>query len=207
MTSLGRVTAAAAIALILVPPAGAVEPKRVGRAVITFYWTVDESNPWYAGKGSVPLRDARGNTIATTTRRFRTALVMEGSGRLRDGRVVTYNRKVDGEHRFRVTKAKHGLTVTGCGLVPYRTVAVDPKFIRLGSKISIPQLKGAVLPDGSVHDGIFVATDKGHFRGAHVDIFVDGGSKGSRPFALRGYRSRSRVNVYVLDAGTRSCSG
>jgi len=124
--------------------------------------------------------------------------VLEGSGRLRDGRVVTYHCKRGGEHRFRLTKAQSGLAVTGCELVPFRTVAVDPRVIPLGSTIYIPQLKGARLPDGTIHDGIFIAADRGHFRGRHVDVFVGASPRGIRPFARRGYGSRSRVTVIVL---------
>ncbi|HKS23686.1 MAG TPA: 3D domain-containing protein [Thermoanaerobaculia bacterium] len=186
------------MALLPAPPATAASPATIKKAMLSFYWVIDESAPAYRGRAAeVALRDARGHVIATTSRKFRRALVLEGAGRLRDGRVVTYNCKRRGEHRFRLTKAQSGLAVTGGALVPFRTVAVDPRVIKLGSKIYIPQLKGAKLPDGTIHDGIFVAADCGHFRGRHVDIFVGESPRGARPFARRGYGSRSHVTVVV----------
>ena len=184
---------------------GAAPNKKVDRVLLTFYWIVDESSKRYDGKRDTELRDTRGAVIARTHAKFRRDLVMEGTGWLRDGRTVMYARKVGGEHRFRVTKLRYGITATGCQLNPYRTAAVDPRIIKLGSKISIPQLKGTVLPDGTVHDGVFTANDRGKFRGAHVDIFVGAGPGGTRPFARKGYRSRSRVTVYLEGSTVRRC--
>lgn len=201
-----RVTAAVELALLLAPAAmAAPPPAKVGRAVLSFYWLTDESAPQYRGPANVALRDARGHVLAHTSRKFRRALVLEGAGWLRDGRGVTYDCKVGGEHRFRVTKSKCGYSVTGCPLVPFRTVAVDPHVIPLGSSISIPQLKGTRLPDGTVHDGMFVAVDRGHFHGRHIDLFVGTGARGVRPFARRGYGSRSHVTVYVVRSGGSRC--
>ena len=184
--------------VIVCLPAHAVEEQgeKIGRAVLTFYWIVDETSDRYDGPRDAELLDARGRLIARTHVRFKRDLVMEGTGWLRDGRTVMFHKKVGGQNRFRITKSRYGLTSTGCALVPYRSVAVDPHFVKLGSKIYIPQLKGTVLPDGTVHDGMFVANDRGHFRGAHVDIFVGVGARSTRPFARRGYRSRSHVTVY-----------
>src|SRR5207302_1241091 len=107
-----------------------------------------------------------------TSVRFRKDLIREGSGHLRDGRTVAYDRRLHGTNRFRIVQSEFGIGKFGCALVPYRTVAVDPHFIRLGTTISIPQLKGTPLPDGTIHDGIFVANDRGHFHGPHIDIFA-----------------------------------
>ena len=192
-------TAVAALALSApAAMAAAGPPAKVGRAVLSFYWIIDENAAQYRSGSGAVLRDARGRVIASTSRKFRKALVLEGTGWLRDGRVVMYDCRVGGEHRFRVTKAKNGRAVTGCELVPYRTVAVDPRVIKLGSMLYIPQLKGARLPDGTLHDGVFLAADRGHFRGHHVDLFVGVSARGARPFVQRGYGSRSHVTVYLL---------
>ena len=186
-------------------PSEKKEREKVGRAVLTFYWIVDETSSRYDGKRETELRDWRGRVIAETHARFRKDLVMEGTGWLRDGRTVRFDRTVDGEHRFRIIKSRYGITATGCPTEPYRTVAVDPRFVKLGSKIYIPKLKGTVLPDGSKHDGIFVANDRGHFRGAHVDVFVGIGPGGTRPFNRHGHRSRSFVTVYLEGSTVRRC--
>lgn len=196
-----------ALALAGSAPAADERPKKkVGRALMTFYWMIDESSSRYHGKRDVVLRDSHGKTIAYTYRKFKRDLVMEGAGMLRDGRTVTYDQRLNGESRFRVTKSKYGDTVTGCPLVPYRTIAVDKRFVKLGSTIYIPQLKGAKLPDGTIHDGLFIASDHGHFRGAHIDVFVGAGSKSARPFSRKGYGSRSHVTVYVSgEPDPRNC--
>src|SRR3954454_4075668 len=180
----------------------AAPPKRIGRAIVTFYWLIDETAPRYRGKAVAELEDVRGHVIAMTSVRFRKDLIREGSGHLRDGRTVAYDQRLHGTNRFRIVHSEYGVGRLGCALVPYRTVAVDPHFIKLGTTISIPQLKGARLPDGTIHDGIFVATDRGHFRGSHVDVFVGLEPKGARPFIRKGYGSRSHVTVYFAGDST-----
>lgn len=199
-------TAAVTLSLFLAPAAMSAQPEKIGKASLSFYWIIDESSAQYRGRADALLRDVRGRVLASTSRKFRRALVLEGTGWLRDGRAVMYDRKLHGEHRFRIAKEKFGFSVTGCALVPFRTAAVDPRVIKLGSKIYIPQLKGARLPDGTIHDGIFIASDRGHFRGRHVDLFVGQGARGARPFVRRGYPSRSHVTVVLLSSGGSGCA-
>ena len=198
-----RVAAVGVLSLVLSAHVPAHE--KAGRAVMTFYWVADENAPRYRGQASAVLRDPAGRVLAHTTGKFKLDLVRQGSGWLRDGRTVIFVKQVRGESRFRVTKSKYGLGSNGCRLIPYRTVAVDPRFVKLGTKVYIPQLKGARLPDGTVHDGMFIASDRGSFRGAQVDVFVGGRSPGPRPFTRKGYGSRSRVTVYIVrrSAGCR----
>lgn len=194
------------LTFLVATAAFAAPPKKIGRAIVTFYWLIDEAAPRYRGKAIAELRDAHGEIIARTSVRFRRDLIREGSGHLRDGRTVAYDRRLHGTNRFRIVRAEYGVGRLGCALVPYRTVAVDPHFVKLGTTISIPQLKGTKLPDGTIHDGLFVANDRGHFRGAHVDLFIGIGPKGARPFIRKGYGSRSHVTVYrVGDATPDDC--
>ena len=193
------------LAVLIGAPALSAERRKVGKALLTFYWIVDESSSRYDGKRETAMRDARGKVLARVHARFRKDVVMEGTGWLRDGRTVRYDRKVGGEHRFRITKSRYGRTARGCPADPYRTVAVDPRFVKLGSKIYIPELKGTILPDGSKHDGVFVANDRGAFRGAHVDIFVGVGPRSTRPFIRQGYPSRSYVTVYLEGKSVPRC--
>lgn len=188
-----------------VPVYGA-ERVKAGRALVTFYWLIDESSSRYSkGKENAVLRDVHGNVIAKTRRQFKLDLVREGSGWLRDGRTVMFQKKVGGESRFRITSSKYGLSSNGCPLVPFRTIAVDPHFIKIGSRVYLPQLKGMVLPDGTVHDGMFIAADRGHFSGKHLDFFIGVGTHGVRPFYRKGFGSRSRVTVYT-EGTTHDCT-
>lgn len=199
-------TTAQTLALMLVisaaapPPVYAHEQKKLGEFVVTYYWIIDEASLRYPRHKNTVLLDRHGKVIARTSRQFRRDLVMEGSGLLRrsERRSVTYDRIVNGTHRFRVTDAEFGNGIGTCRLEPYRTAAVDPRIIKLGSKLFIPELKGTKLPDGTIHDGIFMAHDKGAFRGRTIDIFTKVGSGATRPFIRKGYRSRSRVTVYVV---------
>ena len=179
--------------------------EKAGRARLTFYWVADETAPQYRGKTPAVLRDPAGRVLAHTTRKFKLDLVRQGSGWLRDGRTVIFVKRIGDESRFRVTKSKYGLGSNGCRLIPYKTIAVDPRFVKLGTKVYIPQLKGAQLPDGTIHDGMFIASDRGNFRGPHVDVFVGASSPGPRPFTRMGYGSRSHVTVYIVrkSAGCR----
>ena len=177
------------------PPPG----RRAGHALLTFYWIIDESSSRYRHlKKSDRIRDMRGEVLARTSRRFLLDLVREGSGWLADGRTVVFVKRVAGESRFRVSNTKYGLSSNGCPLIPFRTVAIDPRFVPVGSTVYIPQLKGTRLPDGTVHDGMFVASDHGHFHGEHVDVFTGAGPRATAPFIRHGNRSRSRVTVYVV---------
>jgi 3D (Asp-Asp-Asp) domain-containing protein len=118
--------------------------------------------------------------IAETSREFAAELNMQGTGKLRDGRVVN----VWGRCRcptspcWKVTKQQWGTSGSGRPLQPFRTVAVDPKVVKLGSLLHIPLLEGRVMPGrppwgGFVHDGCVVADDTGGaIRNHRLDLFV-----------------------------------
>lgn len=80
-----------------------------------------------------------------------------------------------GKSRFEPAKGAYGDGVNGLILVPFRTIAVDPAVIPIGSSIYVPSAKGqAVLWQGEkyVHDGYFFAADiGGAIEGNHIDIF------------------------------------
>lgn len=188
---------ALAALLFFATPLAVVAMEKIGRARITYYWIVDESDAAYGQSTTAAIKDVRGRVLARTSARFRRHLLLEGSGKLRDGRVVTYQKHLSGEARFRVTKHPYGAAYGRCPLVPYRTIAVDPKFVKLGTQVYIPELEGTKLPDGTVHDGIFFAHDRSAFvRGAHIDIFTKAGSRSARPFTAKGYRTGARVTLY-----------
>lgn len=59
-------------------------------------------------------------------------------------------------------------------LVPYRSVAVDPKVIPLGTHLYLRELDGAALPGGGTHDGCALAMDVGgKIKGDKIDWFVE----------------------------------
>lgn len=139
----------------------------------THYYTIFESDFNSSEKRSVKIYDRFGNVLTRVTASFNTNLVMEGSGKLNDGRVINYDTSIGGIHRFRVVKNEWGVGVGGCILKPFRTVAVDRKIIPLGSKVYIDQTRGMPLPDGTLHDGYWRADDVGSaINRDRVDLFI-----------------------------------
>jgi 3D (Asp-Asp-Asp) domain-containing protein len=77
-----------------------------------------------------------------------------------------------------VTRAQWGTAGSGKPLQPFRTVAVDPRVVKLGSLLYVPLLEGRTMPGrqpwgGYVHDGCVIADDTGgHIAGNRLDLFV-----------------------------------
>lgn len=147
----------------------------VGSFRPTFYQTLDQADPaWPDEPATEPLYRADGSLIATVEPSFKHRLDIEGSGRLRDGRVVNIDEKIDESWRYLIAKnATYGISERGSKLIPYRTIAVDPDVVKLGSVLYIPALKGIQLPSGEIHDGYVLAQDTGQgIDGYRMDLFV-----------------------------------
>lgn len=146
----------------------------LGEFVPSFYQIVDESDAAFDVDAETRvIRDRNADTLAYVLVEFYNRLMIEGCGRLRDGRIVTYDTRIDEEIRFKVTEAPFGEGYGTVPLVPYRTIAVDSAVIELGSILYIPSVVGVQLSDGSEHDGVFVAEDIGSAIGGNrIDFFV-----------------------------------
>jgi 3D (Asp-Asp-Asp) domain-containing protein len=67
-----------------------------------------------------------------------------------------------------------GAGVQGRPLLPFRSIAVDPRFIPIGATVYVPELVGVLMPDGSRHDGCLRADDMGGAIKEHkLDFFVE----------------------------------
>jgi len=183
------------------------EPRQLGQFTITFYYVVGEdeiatkpvmvaANDNRAGDGSgnesvaqlaaitndhVTLYSGAGCTpIAEVSKEFAQQIALQGTGKLRDGRVVNIFGACNCKRSpcFKVTQAQWGTSGSGKPLQPFRTVAVDPKVLKLGSLLYVPLLEGRLMPGrapwgGYVHDGCVVADDTGgHIAGNRIDLFV-----------------------------------
>jgi 3D (Asp-Asp-Asp) domain-containing protein len=134
---------------------------------------VDDSVTLYQGKTCTPIADV--------SKDFAAQLSMQGTGKLKDGRILNVWGACGCEHSpcFKVTETKWGTGGTGRPLQPYRTVAVDPSVIKLGSLLYVPALDGQTMPGrepwgGYIHDGCVVADDTGGgIKGHQLDLFVD----------------------------------
>jgi 3D (Asp-Asp-Asp) domain-containing protein len=57
--------------------------------------------------------------------------------------------------------------------VPFKSVAVDPRIVKLGEVLYLPEFDGLPMPDGSIHDGCVRADDTGGGIKVHkLDFFV-----------------------------------
>lgn len=211
-------------------------PRKLGAFTITFYYVVGEedlmaararaANDNQVGQGSdaepelaaivsdlvtLYAGDGRCEPIAEVSKEFATQLAVQGTGKLHDGRVLNIWGTCNCKRSpcFKVTRTPWGTAGTGRALLPFRTVAVDPKVVKLGSLLYVPLLEGRTMPGrspwgGYVHDGCVVADDTGgHITGNRVDLFV-----GRRAYFLGMSGSAGRHawarNVPVFD-GTGIC--
>jgi 3D (Asp-Asp-Asp) domain-containing protein len=142
-----------------------VAPSRTGRCAIP-------PNRW------VELYTKEGFFFSRVPERYACSLKLEGSGLMRDGRIVNYT----GSCKFGYGTCFEQLDIgdfpfgRGAGvrpLIPFKSVAVDPRVVRLGEPLYIPEFDGMVLPDGSIHDGCVRADDTGGgIKGRKMDFFV-----------------------------------
>lgn len=118
--------------------------------------------------------------IAEVAPEFASQLALQGTGKLKDGRVLNIWGSCSCAHSpcFKVTENQWGSAGSGRPLQPFRTVAVDPKVIKIGSLLYVPLLEGRTMPGrspwgGFVHDGCVVADDVGGgIDGNKLDLFV-----------------------------------
>ena len=159
---------------------------------LRFYWLTRETDYDDAPPDSVPRRGAcalpasrwvelytsDGYFFGRVPERYACSLKLEGSGLMRDDRVVNYT----GACKFGYGTCFEQLDVIdfpfgrGAGLrplIPFKSVAVDPRVVPLGEPLYIPEFDGMVLPDGSIHDGCVRADDTGGgIKGRKLDFFV-----------------------------------
>ncbi|MBL9041833.1 MAG: hypothetical protein JNM83_09545 [Myxococcales bacterium] len=149
-----------------------------GTYKLTYYWLAYESE--YANEPyEIEIYTRQGFPIGRFPRAYVFELRLEGSGVLRDGRLINY----DGRCAYGIGTCYQTLDPQahpfGKGgqqraLTPFRSVAVDPRWVPLGTPLYLPELRGMRLPDGSSHDGCVRADDTGGgIRRREIDFFVE----------------------------------
>jgi hypothetical protein len=120
--------------------------------------------------------------------------------------------------RWKKSPFKYGIGNRNNPLIPFVTIACDQgtvggskkwlngSYMKFGQKIFIPNAKGAALPDGSKHDGIFICGDTGGaITGNHIDVFigvVSGGLQGAlrvNPFNFIESSASKTFDAYLVD--------
>lgn len=140
----------------------------------TLYYTALEDD--YPEGDTAAFRDRDGGVLKRASPQFLSAAEIEGSARFTDGTVLNYA-SVDGpDIRWFEVDTPYGLDARGCELVPFRSAAVDPDVIPLGTLLFIKETVGMVLPGGAHHDGIWLASDTGNgIVGDRIDLYLGQG--------------------------------
>ncbi len=163
----------------------------IGEFKPTFYWVLLEEK--FDGPCDTPLLGDDGKELGRFPKDFVRQAKIEGTAKLRDGRVINVAGK-----GFKFVDAPNGLGAGGYHLIPYRSIAVDRSEIKLGTKLFVREAVGMKLPDGSVHDGIFFAHDVGGgIKGKRIDLFT-GQGRNQEVFEKAGIRNMKAVKVYTL---------
>src|SRR5690606_30172894 len=125
-----------------------LEPDReLGSFQLTYYWMATEG-----GKRarSVQLYTRSCKKIAKVSRSYARRLALQGGGKLRDGRVLVYsgNCSCESSPCFQLARRGHkwGTGVDQRPLAPFRSVAVDPSRVAIGTVLYIPELDGLTMP-------------------------------------------------------------
>ena len=86
----------------------------------------------------------------------------------------------------------------GCRPIAMRTVAVDPRVVPRRTRLFIRETVGMQMPDGSLHDGFWYASDTGGaIKGSKIDLYT-GHGRGSMSPAMK----HNMKTLTVVEAGT-----
>ncbi len=152
----------------------------LGSYEMTYYWLAFEQD--HPGAAVETLYDEQCEELAQVSAGFADALRLEGSGKLLDGRVLNYEGACPCANTpcfYEVdASAPWGQGVENISLRPFRSIAVDPQRIAIGTGIYIHELDGLLMPgDAEIgmyrHDGCVVADDVGSaILNQHIDFFA-----------------------------------
>jgi len=168
------------------------EPERVAQAASVSPEGALFRNTYYdfpregAGLKAASIFDASCAEIARVTQDFHDRVCVQGSGRIEGGATVSFARRDcacaavcprTGQkicfERLDPARFPHGRGAMGRPITPLRSVAVDAAVIPLGTLIFVPEFVGLPRPDGSPHDGCFLAEDRGlKVVGRQIDVFT-----------------------------------
>ncbi len=165
------------------------EPLQIGFLWNTYYYLANEAD--HHTPADTPLLSGDCDILGDVPQAFHDDLCIEGSGILRDGRVVNYASTCTRECFAALTCGRRrkykicysvldpqrypwGMGVEGRALEPDVSIAVDRRMIPIGTIIYLPELDG-VIPPGRTepHNGCVRADDiGGAIKGNHIDIFA-----------------------------------
>ncbi|KAI8086496.1 uncharacterized protein BX664DRAFT_335956 [Halteromyces radiatus] len=149
-------------------------------AILTFYWIPKEGDKDMLNDGQTvtlngpktkTLKGSNGKTIAKVSKTTYEKFQMEGTGLLKDGKMVNLG---DSKTRFQTVNRKtdpYGVGSNENSLVPWVSVASND--LHRGTKLYIKELDGIKLPDGKTHNGCVRVDDQGwSFGKCQLDFFT-----------------------------------
>ena len=88
----------------------------------------------------------------------------------------------------------------GCRPIAMRTVAVDPRVVPRRTRLFIKETVGMRLPDGTIHDGYWYASDTGGaIRGNKIDLYTGHGRGSMQPAMPLNIRTLTVVEAGRFD--------
>ena len=151
---------------------------------LRFYWLAletefdDPDERKYAPRDQAEIYTRDGFFIGAVPEQMAWSMRMEGTGVMADGRVINYHGPCKygyGTCFATLDPNKHpfGRGAGQRALVPFKSVAVDQRLVKIGEPIYVPEFDGMHLPDGTVHDGCVRAEDTGGgIKKRKMDFFV-----------------------------------
>jgi 3D (Asp-Asp-Asp) domain-containing protein len=183
------------------------EPARkLGSFKLTYYYMAEQEG----GRRTVQLYDKKGcKRIGKVSRKDARQLALQGGGKLDDGRILIYagHCRCSAAPCYKLAEDSHewGTGVADRPLSPFRSVAVDPSRVAIGTVLYIPELDGLTvpghLPDGGfVHDGCVVADDRGGgIKGRQLDLFT------AKKLHYTAFSRRHRIKRVTVFRGGERC--
>lgn len=178
--------------------------KQIGIFGTSFYYVAQEHD--HGEVKSKAVVDPNGKTLSKVSRRFYKKIALEGTAQLVDSRVINVYGRTKGQNRYVVVgeKAPYGYgNSKKYPLEPFRSLAVDPKVIPIGTELYIPEFYGMryMDPYGNyrLHDGRFRAVDVGGaIKGNRIDMFTGVGDQ-SYFHRAHGKPHGAQVGVFLLE--------
>lgn len=179
---------------------------KLGSFKLTYYFMAEQEG----GRRSVQLYNRKGcKRIAKVSRKDARQLALQGGGKLDDGRILIYAGRCSCSKTacYALAEGSHewGTGANDRPLSPFRSVAVDPSRVAIGTVLYVPELDGLTVPGhlpegGSVHDGCVVADDRGGgIKGRQLDLFM------AKKVHYNAFNRRHRIKRVTVFRGGERC--
>lgn len=189
--------------VIVVTPIPVVKPTKE----VTLWATWYNAPTFTQDSNGIHVRDIKGHSLGVKlSQKDWCNLAMEGTGFI-DGKTYNYagttnaykvkcSHSPSGRVKFYITNFPYGVGNRNNPLVPFYSVACDQSKYKFGTEFYIPEAVGALLPDGTIHDGYFKCSDVGGLiENNHIDIFIGKATK--NPFSFVKSNENESFKAYI----------